>query len=199
MANAHPDIPGYAYGNAELPASPVTLDELDRLKQTLLLRDDDRAHLRRLGDLLKDQTDDILDVWYGFVGDHPHLVRYFADKNSGEPDADYMARVRWRFGQWILDTARADYDQVWLDYQYEIGRRHHRVHKNDTDGAGAPEHIPLRYVLALAYPISATIEPFLQKKTDDAEAVKAMMAAWTKAVLLQAILWSQPYVKDGDF
>jgi len=193
------DIPGYAYGDSDLPTSPVTLDELDRLKQTLTFDDGDRKHLRQLGDLLEDQVEDILGVWYGFVGDHPHLVRYFADEASGEPDADYMARVRKRFGQWILDTARAEYDQAWLDYQHEIGRRHHRVHKNDTDGANAPAHIPLRYVLALAYPISATVEPFLGKKTDDAEAVKAMMAAWTKAVLLQAILWSQPYVQAGDF
>ena len=26
-----------------------------------------------------------------------------------------------------------------------------------------------------------------------------MHAAWTKSVLLQAILWSRPYTKDGDF
>jgi len=26
-----------------------------------------------------------------------------------------------RFGQWVLDTARAKYDRAWLDYQYEIG------------------------------------------------------------------------------
>jgi hypothetical protein len=29
--------------------------------------------------------------------------------------------------------------------------------------------------------------------------VDAMHAAWTKAVLLQAILWARPYVAAGDF
>lgn len=29
--------------------------------------------------------------------------------------------------------------------------------------------------------------------------VEAMHAAWTKAVLLQTMLWCRPYVKDGDF
>jgi len=35
--------------------------------------------------------------------------------------------VRQRFGQWILDTAAANYDQQWLDFQREIGLRHHRT------------------------------------------------------------------------
>jgi hypothetical protein len=29
--------------------------------------------------------------------------------------------------------------------------------------------------------------------------VEVMHQAWVKAVLLQVILWSQPYVRDGDF
>ena len=29
--------------------------------------------------------------------------------------------------------------------------------------------------------------------------VEAMHAAWSKSVLLQAILWSRPYVTSGDF
>ena len=28
---------------------------------------------------------------------------------------------------------------------------------------------------------------------------ETMHQAWVKAVLLQVILWSQPYVRDGDF
>jgi len=37
-----------------------------------------------------------------------------------------------------LMTAKAQYDQAWLDYQYEIGLGHHRSKKNQTD-AGHPE------------------------------------------------------------
>lgn len=43
------------------------------------------------------------------------------------------------------------------------------------------------------------MKPFLAKKGASAEEVEAMHAAWTKAVLLQAILWSRPYAKEGDF
>jgi hypothetical protein len=43
------------------------------------------------------------------------------------------------------------------------------------------------------------MKPFLAEKGAGAAEVEAMHAAWTKAVLLQAILWSRPYVRDGDF
>lgn len=57
----------------------------------------------------------MLDVWYDFVGSHPHLVWYFADA-EGNPNEEYLGRVRERFKQWILDTTRKPYDQEWLDY-----------------------------------------------------------------------------------
>src|SRR5215217_8227410 len=103
---------------------------------------------------------EVLDLWYGFVGSHPHLIRYFASPD-GEPNARYLERVRERFKRWILDTCRRPYDQQWLDYQQEIALRHTRAKKNRTDGADeTPEHIPLRYVIAFVYPITSTMEPF---------------------------------------
>jgi Protoglobin len=192
------DIPGYTYGTAAVPRSPVSLDELGLLRATLLLGEDDLAALRRSGDLLAPRVEEILDVWYGFVGDNPHLLAAFSDPD-GQPDQAYLTAVRRRFGRWILDTARADYDQAWLDYQHEIGRRHHRSGKNRTDGARAADHIPLRYVLALLVPITTTLKPFLAQGGATPDEVEAMHQAWVKAVLLQVILWSHPYVRDGDF
>jgi len=61
------------------------------------------------------------------------------------------------------------------------------------------EIIPLRYVLALLYPITITLMPFLSKKGHSIDAVEKMHQAWVKSVLLQVILWSYPYVKEGDF
>ncbi len=63
----------------------------------------------------------------------------------------------------------------------------------------AVEHIPLRYVIAFIFPITATIRPFLANKGHSAEEVDAMHDAWRKAVILQVALWSRPYVRDGDF
>lgn len=196
---AKPDIPGYTYGRAELDKSPVTLKDLEGLKKTLLFTEDDVKYLRMSKDVLADQTEAILDVWYGFVAATPELLASFVDQGTKKPDAAYLAAVRKRFGQWIIDTADANYDQKWLDYQHEIGLRHAKAKKNKTDGANGPPQVPFRYLSALTVPVTTTLKPFLAKKGHTAEQVDKMHAAWVKAVLLQTILWSQPYVKDGEF
>ena len=192
-------IPGYTYGSADVPRSPLSLEELELLKQTVLFGDDDVRYLRMSRDVLADQVEDVLDVWYGFVASHPHLLHFFTDRETGEPDGEYLDRVRKRFGQWILDTAGANYDQAWLDYQWEIARRHHRTAKNRTDGVPSVDNINLRYVIALAYPITATLRPFLEKGGHSIEDVEKMHDAWRKSVILQVALWAQPYVRDGDY
>ncbi len=191
-------IKGYTYGSTSVPRSPVSLGDLDLLKQSVLFTQEDEGYLRMAGQVLADQVEQVLDVWYGFVAAHPHLVYYFTGRD-GKPDADYLASVRQRFGQWILDTCNRPYDQAWLDYQYEIGLRHHRTKKNQTDKVQSVPNIPLRYVIAFIYPITATIKPFLAKKGHSAQEVEKMHQAWTKAVVLQVALWSYPYVKAGDF
>lgn len=192
-------IPGYRLNDPTLPASPVSVQEFSDLKVSLLFGDEDVAALRRAETVVGDQIEAILDVWYGFVAATPHLLRYFSDARTGEPIGPYLAAVRKRFGQWILDTCRAEFDGAWLAWQDEIGRRHHRIGKNHTDGANAPPHIPMRHLLALVMPISMTMRPFLGNKGASPADIDRMHAAWTKAVLLQAILWSRPYAKDGDF
>ena len=188
-------IPGYAYG--QVSHSPVTVAELDLLKQTVLFSAADEQALHLAGQVLAPQTDAILDVWYGFVGSHPHLLRYFS--LNQQPDGNYLARVRARFGQWILDLCNRPYDQQWLDYQHEIGLRHTAAKKNATDGAAAEPLIHLRYLTAFIVPLTATIKPFLQTGEHPAAQVEAMHAAWFKAVTLTATLWSYPYVKEGQF
>ncbi|MCY7299081.1 MAG: hypothetical protein LH616_07715 [Ilumatobacteraceae bacterium] len=48
-------------------------------------------------------------------------------------------------------------------------------------------------------PITTTLKPFLAKKGASASDVEKMHAAWVKTVLLQTILWSQPYIREGEF
>lgn len=198
-AEARKVIPGYQLGDPSLPKSPITLQELELLKTTVLWSDEDVDYLRRAGDVLVPQIDDILDLWYGFVGANPHLVYYFSNKHDGQPNPEYLGRVRQRFAQWIRDTTNANFDQSWLDYQYEFGLRHTRAKKNQTDGAPSVEHIHFRYLIAFIIPISFTIEGFLAKGSSEPDDVKKMHAAWTKALVLQVTLWSYPYVKPGDF
>ncbi|GIW81262.1 MAG: hypothetical protein KatS3mg105_3069 [Gemmatales bacterium] len=191
-------IPGYRYGDTELARAPISIEDLNRLKQTVLFTEADERYLRMAGEVLADQVDDILDLWYGFVGSHPHLVQYFADA-EGRPITDYLNAVRKRFGQWILDVCRRPYDQAWLDWQYEIGLRHHRSKKNQTDRVAANPHVPMRYLVAFIYPITATIRDFLAKKGHSAEDVDRMHQAWFKAVVLHVAIWCHPYTKEGDY
>lgn len=193
-------IPGYTYGSPELPASKLTLKELDLLLQTVLWTEEDTKYMQMSLDILKDQTDDILDVWISFIAVYPHLAVYFSRKSDQKINKEYLSAVRMRFKQWIIDTARAEYDQKWLDYQYEIALRHYRTKKNKTDGADSVDIIHFRYIPAFIYPITATLKPFLAKKrTHSAEDVECMHQAWMKSVILQVCLWSQPYVKEGDY
>ncbi len=192
-------IPGYAKNNVDLRPSPITSAQFDDLKTTVLFGDDDIAALRRSAPILEPVVEDVLDVWYGFVGSQPFLVEHFSHPETKEPSADYLGRVRARFGQWIRDTAEANYDEQWLRWQFEIGRRHHRVGKNQTDGATSSAVVPFRFLFLLLEPVVHTLRPFLERTGESAAAVDAMQAAWRKSVLLQLTLWSFPYVGTDDF
>lgn len=192
-------IPGYDRGLPGSARSPMSDAEFGLLKETLLFGEEDVAWLRTAHDILQDQVEEILDVWYGFVAGKPHLARYFAGE-SGAPDPAYMQAVRRRFAAWILDTTAAAYDRSWLDYQYEIGLRHTRVKKNRTDGVHSPSDvIHLRYIVAFIVPLTITMRPFLAKKGHTRSEVESMEQAWFKAVTLTAALWTQPYVPAADY
>ncbi|TXH55216.1 MAG: protogloblin ApPgb [Burkholderiaceae bacterium] len=197
--HASPAVPGYAYGQPTLAKAPYTLADLQALQKSLLFTEEDVKALRQSKAILADQTDAILEVWYGFVGATPELVHFFSNAKTGKPEGAYLEAVRKRFVLWVLDTADANYDQKWLDWQYEIGLRHHRTKKNKTDRAPSVAQVNFRYIPALTIPITTTLKPFLAKKGASAADVEKMHAAWVKSVLMQSILWSQPYIKDGAF
>ncbi len=191
-----PHIPGYSYDTVD--ASPVQEAELAELKSSVLFGDADAAALVAAGDVLESQVEAILDVWYGFVGAHPHLLASFSSPD-GVPQPDYLARVRTRFGQWILDTCRRPYDTRWLAYAEEIGRRHLPPHKNETDRATSTPVVPLRHMVALIYPITATIRPFLASGGHSDAEVELMHQAWFKSVTMQVALWLRRYTREGHW
>jgi hypothetical protein len=43
------------------------------------------------------------------------------------------------------------------------------------------------------------MRPFLAKNGHSREVVERMYDAWWKSMILQATLWAQPYIRDGDF
>jgi hypothetical protein len=188
-------IPGYTFGAPEIARSPVTGEDVELLKATLLWSDDDDRYLRMAGEVLADQVDDVLELWYGYVGSHPHLVHSFTDRD-GQPIGPYLERVRARFAQWVRDVCSRPHDDAWRDYQHEIALRHTRATKNQTDGVDSVPEIALRYLIAFVFPITATMRSFLASKGHTADDVDGMHTAWFKAVVLHVCLWSQPYAAD---
>jgi hypothetical protein len=75
-------IHGYTYGTEQVTKSPVSLDDLALLKAATMFTDEDERYLRMAGEVLADQIDEILDLWYGWVGSHPHLVHYFSGEST---------------------------------------------------------------------------------------------------------------------
>ena len=190
-------IPGYRMGDPALPPSSLDEEAFANLCAATLFTDDERQALRDARELLEPRIEELLDVWYGFVGSHPFLLQYFSTPEG--PSEEYLARVRARFGQWVRDVLSADYGPAWRAYQAEIGRRHEGT-KNKTDGIeGAPDVVHFRYVVALIYPIYATVRPFLEAGARDAEHLERMHQAWLKAVILCVALWSEAYVREGWF
>jgi hypothetical protein len=57
----------------------------------------------------------------------------------------------------------------------------------------------MRHLFPAIAPITATLRPSSPPAGDPAEEVDRMAQAWLKSVLLQMTLWSQPYVRAGDF
>ena len=191
------DLSGYNPGSPEVAKSPITMEFKD-LKATCLFTDEDMVYLRLSYDVLKDQAEDLVAMWRGIIAQHVHLASYSWDRETGEPDKEYAAAVGKRYSQWVLDTARAEYDQAWLDYQYEIGLRHHRAKKNVTDHAHTATHIRGRDVIGLPRTV-APMRPYLEKGGHSAETVQRMQDAWWKSMILQVTLWSQTYMNPGDF
>jgi Protoglobin len=120
MIDERPRIPGYDIGKDNVAKSPIGMAEWEDLKKSALFGEEDIVYLRLSENVLADQVPELLKIWRGIVFDHPHLRAYDEDPRTHKVDTEYAQAVAKRFGQWVIDTARAKYDESWLDYQYEI-------------------------------------------------------------------------------
>jgi hypothetical protein len=192
-------IPGYDFGDESVPDAPISMADFERLQATVMWSPADDESLQRAGDVLEPQVEDMLDRWLGFLSTFDFMNDYRRDVETGELIEEYGERSRRRYGQWIRDTCDTPYDQDWLDYQFEIGRRHHRTKKNETDDVNAAPHIALRHITPLIYLHTATVREFLEHGDHSEKEVDKMYQAWFKSVVLQVTLWSYPYTNDGDW
>jgi hypothetical protein len=186
-------IPGYSYGTAEVAKSPVSMRDLDDLKISAGLTDEDERYLRLAGEVLRDQTKQIVDHWRsGIIASIPNLARH-SRTPEGNPIPEYLANSNLRFQQWILDTCLRPYDQDWINYQQEIALRHTSLKKNKVDGVRSTPYVPLRDVIAFTAVMNDTIRPYLAAKGNSPEEVDRMHRAWCKSIQLQLALWAGPY------
>lgn len=190
------EIDGYTFGSADIPRSPVSLAELEDLKGAIGFSPEDERALRELWEVVRDRREQLFERWIGLVG-HFFLPTFAGP--DGTPDEAYLAAAHPRFMQWIEDTCTRPHDQTWLDYQHEIGLRHHRTKKNRTDGVQSVEIVPFRYLPITLYPMMTSLRPFIVEAGVDAAGAERLADAWTKSLVLQATLWSHPYVADGDW
>jgi hypothetical protein len=193
MREAAENIAGYAFGAAEIPRSPVTLQDLEQLKISVGFTDEDVRYLALAGEVLSGQTRAIVAHWRsGIIAGIPHLARHSRGPD-GEALPDYLERSNRRFEQWILDTCLRPYDQDWLNYQQEIALRHTSVRKNQTDRVKSTSHIPLRDIIAFITVMNDTIRPHFAAMGHTAEEVEKMHNAWRRSMQLQVALFAEPY------
>ncbi len=193
----NPPIPGYGFGSLASAESPISLEDLAQLEQTVGWTAEDERILRERSELFRSQAERMVDTWRAVIAAQPHLSRWFAGPD-GKPDDTYKAAVKRRFVQWVVDVAARPHDQTWLNYQEEIGLRHTPEKKNQADGRHTPAFVPLRYMLAFI-PVVTNVQQFFDPAIADPEERVALERAWTKAVHLHVTLWSRPYTREGLF
>lgn len=187
-------IYGYTYGKSEVATSAVTLRRLAELKASVGLTGDDERYLRLAGEVLADQTAQVVEHWRGcIISSIPHLARH-SRTPEGCSIPEYTAQSNLRFRQWILDTCLRPYDQDWINYQEEIALRHTSRKKNQVDGVRSTPYVPLGDIIAFIAVMNETIKPYLGAKAHPAAEVDRMHSAWCKSLQLQAAIWVRVYM-----
>jgi hypothetical protein len=186
-------IPGYRYGTHEVARSPLSITDMKSLKMSAGFTDEDQRYLQLAGEVLSEQTQQIVDHWRGsIIASIPNLARH-SRSPEGDPIPQYLANSNLRFRQWILDTCCRTYDQDWINYQQEIALRHTSLKKNKVDSVRSTPYVPLRDVVAFVAVMNETIRPYLAAKGNSAEEVDRMHRAWCKSIQIQIALWVRAY------
>lgn len=189
-------VAGYDFGKAESACSPVSLEELHQLEQSVGWTEEDALVLQRHGEVFKTRAEEMVDSWRAVIGAQPHLAKWFFGPD-GKPDDEYKAKVKRRFVQWVVDACFRPHDQAWLNYQEEIGLRHTPEKKNQTDGSRTPPLVPLRYLIGFIPVVTIGTRKFFSEAGIAGAELRRLEDAWTKAVQLHITLWSRPYAKEG--
>ena len=192
------EIPSYSYGTPAVSSSRISMQEFENLKTAAGFTEVDQRYLRLAGEILSDQTKQIVDHWRSnIIASIPNLARH-SRTPEGDPIPSYLSNSNLRFEQWIMDTCLRPYDQDWLNYQQEIALRHTAIKKNRVDGVRSTPFVPFSDIIAFASVMNETIKPYLASKGYRAEEVEKMHQAWCKSIQLQLALWVKPYMEANS-
>ena len=90
-------ISGYSYGEPDVVQSAVSVRDLDDLKRNAGFTEDDERYLRLAGEVLADQTREIVEHWRGgIIASIPNLARH-SRTPEGDPNPEYLARAIFAF------------------------------------------------------------------------------------------------------
>ena len=118
MKRVSEHIPGYSYGAAEVAKSPVSTQDLEKLKTSAGFTEEDQRYLQLAGEVLTGQTKQIVDHWRsGIIANIPNLARH-SRSPEGSLLPEYLAKSNLRFEQWIL---RQQADRRRVHRQRQIG------------------------------------------------------------------------------
>jgi hypothetical protein len=179
---AKPSLPGQRTLAAEQSLLPCSADQVESLKQVLLLSREDERALQRVLDILDGKAEDYLNALLGLMAAHPDL-RMLLRRAQGKPEDDREVVYR-HFRQWLTDTCRCVPNPCYFS--------------EPQAGAEPPGSLPpLRYLLALSYPLSMTARLFLAEAARDTGELEHLQQALLKALLLQTAVLSRRYVEPG--
>jgi hypothetical protein len=189
-------ISGYDYGQRGSARSPVSDEELAQLEQSVGWSREDAVILQRHGEIFENHAEQMVDSWRAVIGAQPHLVKWFFGPD-GKRDEEYVAKVKKRFVQWVVDACFRPHDRAWLDYQEEIGLRHTPEKKNQTDDRETPPLVPMRYLIGFIPIVTMGARRFFTDAGVTGEELQKLQDAWTRTVQLHVTLWTRPYAKDS--
>ncbi len=175
------------------PPGFPTAEEVELLWRIGLFSSDDERALRKLWRVLKGRTDDYLDMVLGMVAAYPALAAALAEvrHHTWGVSADGSATVRRLFREWLSETCHSPQRLSWLKRLYFDLMPERSAQKM------AAELPSFRYLIALSFPLVATLRSLLAGIELAPQEIERMQSALLKAILLQATLLSKLYVKEG--
>ena len=191
------NIKGYIYGKPEVPKAKITMQEFQLLLDSALWTKEDEENRKILGEIIKENMNDILNAIVNYFGSKEYLLYYFKDETGTTTISEYVNNTVDRLAQWLLDICFRPLDESFINYNYLIGLRHTEIGKGKADNVKTIPHIPLRYMVTCIFPVTAVLKSFIAKKIDDPVLVDKLYHTWFKLQVITTALFLIPYTKEG--